>query len=149
MIFYTTNFAKGIFMHLAIDGFDGDPDLMWDEERITNFLIEYPSELNMTRITEPQVLRYSDPNGNDSGVSGFVIIAESHISVHTFPDRNYVNIDIFSCKSFDTAKALTDAKKLLSLGRVKTWSLNRGLEWLTEEEGKENVDSQRSGLNAG
>ena len=134
-------------MHLAIDGFDGDPNLMWDESRILDFLIEYPAELNMTRITEPKVVRYTDPKGKDSGVSGFVIIAESHISIHTFPDRNYVNIDIFSCKSFDTAKALKDAKCLLSLTKVKSWSLNRGLEWLSTEEGLENVDSQRSSLN--
>ena len=48
-------------MHLAIDGFDGDPNLMWDESRIHDFLIEYPAELNMTRITEPKVVRYTDP----------------------------------------------------------------------------------------
>ncbi len=147
MIFYTTNFAKGISMHLAIDGFDGNFNLMWDESRIYDFLIEYPAELNMTRITEPKVVTYNDPKGNDSGISGFVIIAESHISVHTFPDRKYVNIDIFSCKAFDTQKALEDAKNLLSLTQVKSWTLNRGLEWLTVEEGFENINYQRSNLN--
>ena len=33
---------------------------------------------------------------------GFVIIAESHISVHTFPEHGYVWVDIFSCKEFET-----------------------------------------------
>tara|TARA_A100001037_G_scaffold306707_1_gene354347 strand:- start:10708 stop:11157 length:450 start_codon:yes stop_codon:yes gene_type:complete len=149
MIFYTTNFAKGMYMHLAIDGFDGDPDLMWDETRLYQFLIDYPAELNMTRITDPQVVTYTDAKGDDSGISGFVIIAESHISVHTFPNRNYVNIDIFSCKDFDTEKALDDAKKLLALTRVKSWSLNRGLEWLNVEDGIANVASQRLSLNDG
>src|SRR6266581_1922447 len=37
---------------------------------------------------------------------GFVIIAESHISIHTFPDRNSALVDIFSCKQFDIHKAV-------------------------------------------
>ena len=40
------------------------------------------------------------------GISGFVMIAESHISVHTFPDQDYVFIDIFSCRPFDTDAAI-------------------------------------------
>ena len=56
------------------------------------------------------MLEYHGPNPNDNGISGFVIIAESHISVHTFPGRDYVNIDIFSCKSFDHEQALADVR---------------------------------------
>jgi S-adenosylmethionine decarboxylase len=133
-------------MHLAIDGFDGEAKKLWDKELITQFLIEYPDALKMHRITEPKVVNYEDPKGTDSGISGFVIIAESHISVHTFPDRNYVNIDIFSCKAFDNEKALNDAKKLLGLKKVKTWVLDRGLEWLSSAEGQRHMDAQRTEL---
>ena len=89
-------------MHLIIDGFGGDVGKMWDQDLVRHFLIDYPSTLGMTRITEPKVLEYNGPREEDAGVSGFVIIAESHISIHTFPHRNYVNIDIFSCKSLST-----------------------------------------------
>ena len=88
-------------MHLAIDGYHGDTVKMWDVELVRDFLIECPKNLEMTRITEPKVLEYNAPKAEDSGVSGFVIIAESHISIHTFPHRDYVNIDIFSCLPFD------------------------------------------------
>jgi len=33
------------------------------------------------------------------GWSGFVIIAESHISIHTFPARRFVSIDVYTCKN--------------------------------------------------
>ena len=135
-------------MHLIIDGFGGDADMMWDAERLRSFLDEYPASLGMTRITEPEVLEYHGPNPNDSGISGFVIIAESHISVHTFPHRDYVNIDLFSCKTFDHEQALADARSLFDLKNVKTWLLDRGLEWSNSEQGASETRKQRSVLQA-
>ena len=117
-------------MHLVIDGYKGDPDKMWDVDLVRRFLDEYPSTLGMTKICEPQVQEYNGPKSEDSGVSGFVIIAESHISIHTFPHRDYVNVDVFSCKAFDNERALRDVKDLFSLGEVQTWVLDRGLEHL-------------------
>jgi S-adenosylmethionine decarboxylase len=117
-------------MHLLIDGYGGDAAKMWDMEAVRGFLAQYPSALGMTKLCEPHVLTYEGPKVEDQGVSGFVIIAESHISVHTFPNRSYVNIDIFSCKSFDSGRALRDAKALFSLTEARTWLLDRGLEHL-------------------
>ncbi len=117
-------------MHLAIDGYGGDAKSMWDADLIERFLSEYPSKLGMTKLCEPRVVTYQAPKEEDSGISGFVIIAESHISIHTFPNRGYVNVDVFSCKSFDSARALSDIKQLFSLAEAKTWLLDRGLEHL-------------------
>ena len=61
-----------------------------------------------------------------------MIIAESHISIHTFPNRDYVNIDVFSCRTFDNQRVLRDAKELFSLSEVRTWLLDRGLEHLDQ-----------------
>jgi S-adenosylmethionine decarboxylase len=135
-------------MHLIIDGFGGDPGMMWDTDRLRTFLDEYPAVLGMTRITEPEVLEYHGPKPADNGISGFVIIAESHISVHTFPERDYVNIDVFSCKSFDHEQALADARSLFDLRQVKTWVLDRGLEWLDADQGARETERQRTLLQA-
>ena len=136
-------------MHLIIDGYDGDVAKMWDQKLIRSFLIDYPDSLGMTRITEPNVLEYNGPVAEDAGVSGFVIIAESHISIHTFPHRRYVNIDIFSCKSFDDELALADAKRLFGITQAKSWLLDRGLEWLDAGQGVVETETQRSFLEAG
>ena len=133
-------------MHLVIDGFDGNTSKMWDEGLVRQFLFDYPDALEMTRITEPRVLVYDAPKPEDSGVSGFVIIAESHISIHTFPSKDYINIDIFSCRPFDHDRALEDVKKLFDLGETKTWLLDRGLEWLDERHGLTESQAQRSTL---
>ena len=136
-------------MHLVIDGYGGDSAKMWDTELVREFLTACPGRLGMNRITDPKVLRYDAPKVEDSGVSGFVIIAESHISIHTFPHRDYVNIDIFSCRSFDRDRALAEAKALFDLDDVKTWLLDRGLEWLDESQGLAAARAQRAGLEAG
>ena len=136
-------------MHLVIDGFRGDVNKMWDRELVREFLLDCPSRLGMTRITEPNVLEYTAPKSADSGVSGFVIIAESHISIHTFPRRNYVNIDIFSCMPFDHERALAAAKDLFHLAEVKTWLLDRGLEWLDGRQGLTEAMEQRIALETG
>jgi S-adenosylmethionine decarboxylase len=136
-------------MHLVIDGYGGDTTKMWDTQLVRQFLTDYPESLGMTRITDPKVLDYQAPKPEDSGVSGFVIIAESHISIHTFPKKSYVNIDIFSCQAFDHERALADATKLFDLKEVKNWLLDRGLEWLDERQGLAEAQSQRTALEAG
>ena len=117
-------------MHLAIDGYGTDPRVFEDRDHLYRFLDSYPSSLGMTKIMEPQVLTYRGPVAEDWGLSGFVIIAESHISVHTFPARNYINVDVFSCKGFDVEKALDDVKGSFSLREVTSWTLERGLDSL-------------------
>ena len=135
-------------MHLVIDGYGGNVEKMWDQQLVRDFLDQFPSKLAMTPITEPQVLKYTGDNVEDAGVSGFVIIAESHISIHTFPHRQYVNIDIFSCKTFDAQRALAEAKQLFDLTDVKTWLLDRGLEWADARQGRAEMQIQRGSLDS-
>ena len=116
-------------MHLLVDGYGGDVEKMKQEEAVYRFLDTYPSEIGMTKIIDPQVTTYKGPEDEDWGVSGFVMIAESHISVHTFPERSYVNIDVFSCKDFDDERALAQIKKVFALDQVKVWVLGRGLDY--------------------
>ena len=117
-------------MHLVIDGFGCDYGQLSDAEHVRRFLDRYPDAIGMTKVTEPAVHTYHGPQPQDWGVSGFVIIAESHISVHTFPDRGHVNVDIFSCKEFDAERAREEIQDLFRMQRVRTWVLGRGLEHL-------------------
>jgi len=46
-----------------------------------------------------------------AGVSGVVVLAESHISIHTWPEKDYAAIDIFMCGDCDPNDALPSIKK--------------------------------------
>ena len=77
-----------------------------DVNFVFNFLDELPAMVGMTKIMPPYTFSYSGLKPEDWGVSGIVLIAESHISMHTFPEKNYVSLDIFSCKDFDVEAAV-------------------------------------------
>ena len=67
-------------MHVTIDGYGGDPQKLADENLVRAFLDLCPSAIGMTKIAPPYVCRYVGAKPEDWGVSGFVLIAESHIS---------------------------------------------------------------------
>ncbi|MGB2695732.1 MAG: S-adenosylmethionine decarboxylase [Dehalococcoidia bacterium] len=116
-------------MHLVIDGFGGNPQRLASEELVLELLDRYPERIGMTKIAPPHVQRYEGGKPDDWGVSGFVLIAESHIAIHTFPDRGYVWADIFSCKSFDKDLAVEGVREAFELADVSTRVLERGLEY--------------------
>jgi S-adenosylmethionine decarboxylase len=116
-------------MHLTIDGFGGDRERLGSEALVTSLLDRFPGEIGMTKISEPFVFQYSGVKPEDWGVTGFVIIAESHISVHTFPDHGYVWVDIFSCKEFEAPTALEKVVEAFGLTSYTEHMLERGLEY--------------------
>lgn len=118
-------------MHLIIDGYSSNQKLLQDEDFLRNWLESYPARIGMTRISLPFVLRYMGPVLDDWGISGFVFIAESNISVHTFVERNYINIDVFSCKDFNTEKAIKDFQDGFQLVKSRTCLIDR--DWIETE----------------
>ncbi len=130
-------------MHLVIDGYGGARDTLEDAEIVRDFLERHPGEIGMTKIAPPQVYTYSGKTPEDWGVSGFVLIAESHIAVHTFPDRGYVNVDVFSCKRFDSTRSTDVVRRTFGLKDVESRILERGVEYLDSRQARSDMVSQR------
>ncbi len=112
-------------MHLTIDGYGDNQRLMQDEQFIYQLLDSYPTRIDMTKISSPHVFKYLGSKPEDWGISGFVFIAESHISIHTFVERCYVNIDVFSCKDFNAEQVVKDFKDKFHLTRLSSRLINR------------------------
>lgn len=95
--------------HLTIDGYKGSLEKLGDKEIVLKCLNELPELLEMKKLAEPQV--YFAPNNGKKdcgGWSGFVAIAESHISIHTFPKRGFVSADVYTCKNGVDRKFIAD-----------------------------------------
>ncbi len=118
-------------MHLIIDGFGKNKEILQDEKFIYELLDTYPAKIGMTKISDPVVFRYSSLKPEDWGITGLVFIAESHISLHTFVERNFINIDVFSCKDFDVAKVIKDLKEKFELVRLRSCLVRR--DWKPDE----------------
>jgi S-adenosylmethionine decarboxylase len=96
--------APGFGVHLTLDGYGGCQHLLGDGNHVLACLSELPERLGMHKLAEPFLVELGDHSAKDpGGVSGFVMIAESHISIHTFPLRGFVSADVYTCQnSLDT-----------------------------------------------
>lgn len=68
-------------------------------------------------------LHHFTPNG---GISGVAVLAESHISVHSWPERNYAAFDVFMCGDSDPAAAIDVLKQAFQPSEVRLDNLLRG-----------------------
>jgi S-adenosylmethionine decarboxylase len=114
-----------------MDAYGVDDKKLADEQLVESFLDRCPDDMGMTKIMPPQVYTYRGREPKDWGVSGFVLIAESHISVHTFPERGYLNVDVFSCKDFDTDAVERDVRERFGADadQAKVWLMERGIDY--------------------
>jgi S-adenosylmethionine decarboxylase len=117
-------------LHLTLDCYGCALESLTNMDTIYQFLDKMPDEIHMTKIMPPYVFKYDAKLPEDSGISGFVLIAESHISVHTFPNRDgYLSLDIFSCNNFDTVKALDLVQDQFKMTKHEAHVFDRGLEF--------------------
>ncbi|MBU6499027.1 MAG: adenosylmethionine decarboxylase [Rhodospirillales bacterium] len=63
------------------------------------------------------------PNG---GVSGVVVLAESHISIHTWPERDFAAVDLFMCGECDPHKSIPVLRRAFAPSRVDVDEQRRG-----------------------
>jgi|TARA_Y100000310_G_scaffold345431_1_gene464932 S-adenosylmethionine decarboxylase len=115
--------------HLTIDASSCNGKKLTSQSRVYDILNNLPGKLGMIKMTLPHVVKWLDPGATIEGISGFVMIAESHISIHTFPEKDYVFIDVFSCKGFDVDNAV---KLLVSAFEAKKHTkkvIKRGIDF--------------------
>ncbi len=121
--------------HLILEAYGCDKQSLADMNLMSQTLDAYPAKLDMTKIMPPYVFTYHGTVEDDWGVSGVVLIAESHISIHSFPEKGFVTLDIFSCRDFDVDAAIeyfcsvfkpeSYEKQLLMRGREFPRSIGR------------------------
>jgi S-adenosylmethionine decarboxylase len=64
--------------------------------------------------------------GDQAGVTGVVLLAESHISIHTWPESGFAAADIFMCGSADPESALNHLLRALAPNRHQVERVGRG-----------------------
>ncbi|WIG61045.1 MAG: hypothetical protein OJF49_003793 [Ktedonobacterales bacterium] len=122
--------------HLIIDGTRCDTQRLADRNIVEQVLNDYPTAIGMTKIGGPYMFEYQAPDPAYSGVSGLVVIAESHIAIHTFPELDYFTMDIFSCKNFDHELAIEYIKNAFDVKEMDRMLVQRGLSFKGPHHGK-------------
>jgi S-adenosylmethionine decarboxylase len=107
--------------HLTLDLSGCPAEKLGDVALIFNVLEELPVQLGMNQIATPSVFRYTGKDEGEWGVTGVVLVEDSHISIHTFPERGRTFIDIFSCRDFDADLA---KERLVAAFAARDYELN-------------------------
>lgn len=117
--------------HLMIDGYGGSYDKLNDKALVLHCLSELPQKLEMKNLSDP-VVYFADANDkkDPGGWSGFVVIAESHISIHTFPAKGFVSADVYTCKNgMDKDLIINYFKEKFELKDIEQNFIKRGTKY--------------------
>jgi S-adenosylmethionine decarboxylase len=77
--------------HLLIELRDCNPEILKSLEKVRKILVSAAKEAKAT------IINNSFHEFNPFGISGVVVIAESHLTIHTWPEYGYAAVDIFTC----------------------------------------------------
>lgn len=130
----TQNSTEQFGIHLMLDGYGADLETLKDFDKLKAILSDVPVSMGMHTISEPMVVEVGPKNRKDpGGLSGFVLIAESHISFHTFPNRGFVTIDVYTCQNeMDTDKIVSLFTDMFKLKDSDVYIQKRGLNFPSE-----------------
>ncbi|SMC24121.1 S-adenosylmethionine decarboxylase [Desulfacinum hydrothermale DSM 13146] len=113
---------KSLGKHLIVELYDCDHDLINQVSSVEKILVEAVA-ISKATIVQPVFHQFSP-----HGVSGAVIIAESHFSIHTWPEYGYCALDIFTCGDLiDSDASLQYLKEAFKAGSMSVMEIKRGV----------------------
>lgn len=108
--------------HLIVEMYDCDPAIINDVELVESAM-KQAVKISGARMVQSVVHRF-----NPHGVSGVIVIEESHFSVHTWPEYGYCALDIFTCGTeVDYYSALDSLKEAFQSNHISVSEIKRGL----------------------
>jgi len=120
LIAYTQRNRKYVGIHLIAEFWYGK--IIENEKEIRKILIAAAKEAQNTP------LQVTIHKFQPQGLTGVVLLAESHIAIHAWPEINYLAIDIFTCgKKSMPYKALKYFEKIFQPKKVKIKEIKRGI----------------------
>ena len=109
--------------HYIVEASGCDPKIIGSVEKVQQILVK------AAEIAGAQVWSISFSRFPPQGVSGVVVISESHISTHTWPEFGYVALDIYTCgKNVDPEKAVVFAVEAFGSSTSHLTEITRGLD---------------------
>jgi len=119
---YTRKMVQNLGNHLIVEMYDCHPGILNDVEKVEASL-KQAVVLSGANMVQSVIHRF-----NPHGVSGVIVIEESHFSVHTWPEYGYCALDIFTCGTeVDYYSALDFLKDAFQSKNISVSEIKRGL----------------------
>ena len=107
--------------HLLADFYGVASETLNDTSLLNECLIQAAGCCGLTPLGVPRLHPFEG-----GGVTGFLLLAESHIALHTYPEHNFMTLDILSCGKAEPKAALAIFENALNPTSVETTQVSRG-----------------------
>jgi S-adenosylmethionine decarboxylase proenzyme len=108
-------------VHVLAEYYNCNREILNNTEQIEQYMND------AARIAGATVVATAFHTFNPHGVSGCVVIAESHLTIHTWPEYGYAAVDIFTCgETVDPWKAFNFLRTRLESAHFSTMEMKRG-----------------------
>src|SRR5690606_6542240 len=97
-------------LHMTLDAYGANPHKLEDVSLLYETLNELPAKIGMRKIGFPQIAQFKEKD--IAGISGIIMIVESHMSIHTYSKKDFLSMDVYSCKEFDHQAVVDHIKRI-------------------------------------
>ena len=110
-------------VELIIDAYDCDPLALASRERLIALIDRMTDDLHLIRLAEPVWHVFPEPGG----ITGLVLLSESHLAVHTFPESGFAALNLYRCQRRPlTWQWEVHLREALGARRVEVRTIPRG-----------------------
>lgn len=111
---------------MLLDCYDCNPQKIDSIDACTEFLEDLIEAIGMDKQSPPFIFQTPKKYPDKAGLSGWVPLVESGIQIHTLTLTNFVSLDVYSCKKFDTDLVKLKVTEFLKPSKIEVQFLERG-----------------------
>ncbi len=112
---------------LLLDCYDCKPEVCGQIDHCYSYLDRLVDFIGMKKQEPPSIFRTDRKSFPDkAGLSGWVPLAESSIVIHTLSQKNFISIDVYSCKEFNPAKVVAFTRRYFAPKKIERQFILRG-----------------------
>jgi len=117
----------GAQTHLIMDVVVKDSSIFnkYQESTILHYIEECVRISDMEKLDEIKTYLLPVPDSELVGITAFVPLSTSHLSLHSWPELNYISIDLFSCKDFEIRDIIDFTREYFNTERIDVLKAER------------------------
>ncbi len=129
MSFTADEKRRAFGFHFMLDCYCCNPEHLDNIDSCYRFLDELVEIVGATKQTQPYVFRTPDEFEGKEGLSGWVPLVESGISIHTLTTNRFISLDVYSCKEFNRESVIEFTRQFFEPAEIEQQFLLRGLKY--------------------
>lgn len=119
---------------LLLDCYNCKPHVCGDLEHCYSYLDKMVDFIGMKKQEPPSIFRTDRKSFPDkAGLSGWVPLVESSIVIHTLSKKNFISIDVYSCKEYSSKKVVEFTKRYFAPRLIGKKMILRGVHYFDKE----------------